>query len=203
MDDATGWIEQWKAVCRRLRRSVGALLLAVLVGCVPSDPPEDTSDPKGSTAVSMRGYNYTAEGVQVFYVNDARVSNLPPNGGGGKDSCCAMLPDQWHEGLAVRVDWTIGHYTVPWAQRERMTVAEERQCCWSERTLQQIVPVQRYDSPSTLQVFFLPDDKLEVWVTKYDLGHPEHPSGRSYPVKPTQPISSSSTSTPQPGKDTP
>ncbi len=48
--------------------------------------------------------------------------------------------------------------------------------------------MQRYDSPNTLQVFFLPDDKLEVWISKYDLGHPDHPSRRGYPINPTEPV---------------
>lgn len=115
-----------------------------------------------------------------------------------------MLPNQWHEGLAVRVDWTIGHYTVPWTQREHLSFDEQGRY-WSERTLQQTVPVQRYDSPSSLQVFFLPDDKLEVWATKYDLGHPDHPSKRSYPKQPAElaAVPTPSRSNPAPGKDTP
>ncbi|MDB5892956.1 MAG: hypothetical protein JWQ88_487 [Rhodoferax sp.] len=168
-------------------RGVAVLPLVCLVACRPAEGPAaqetlEETHARGSSAVSMRGYNYTEEGVQEFYVNGARVSNLPPHGGGGADACCAMLPNVWKEGMTVNLDWTIGHYTVPWTQRKDLSVEEERRCCWSERTLQQTVSIRRYDKPSTLQVFFLLGDKLEVWVSPYDLGHPDHPSGRKYPV---------------------
>ena len=39
-------------------------------------------------------------------------------------------------------------------------------------------------STSILQVFFLPNDEIEVWATRYDLGHPDHPSKRDYPKNP-------------------
>jgi len=38
--------------------------------------------------VGITGYNFTAEGVQEYYVNGMRGSNLPPYGGGGSTSCC-------------------------------------------------------------------------------------------------------------------
>jgi hypothetical protein len=142
-----------------------------------------TLSPTKSTPVSMRGYNYTAEGVQEFYVDGDRVSNLPPYGGGGKDSCCAKLSDKWHAGMTVRVDWTIGHYTVPYERRKQFTFDEQGRF-WSERTLHLDVPVQPYDEPETLQVFFLPDDKLEVWAYPAGPQNPEHPSKRGYPVDP-------------------
>jgi hypothetical protein len=84
--------------------------------------------------------------------------------------------------LKVTVDWTIGHYTEPWEKRKHMTVAEESDCCWTQRTLSKTVPVERYgEKGGRLQVFFLPDDEVQVWV--YDAGpqNPEHPSGRGYP----------------------
>jgi hypothetical protein len=191
----TSLIENRTSSARHWLRCLAIALLVCLSACKPAQKPtaQETlqqMNASGSSAVSMVGYNYTDEGVQEFYVNDSRVSNLPPHGGGGADSCCALLPNKWHEGMTVKVDWTIGHYTVPWEQRKNMSVEDERKCCWSARTLQQTVPVQRYEESSTLQVFFLPDDKLEVWVSDYDLGHPDHPSGRKYPVNPNAPLKS-------------
>lgn len=161
--------------------------LLTLAGCSPAetpDPPPPPLDPNGKTGVSMRGYNFTAEGVESFSVNGARVSNLPDYGGGGADTCCAMLPNRWHEGMTVRVDWTTSIWTTPYEPREHMSIDDQLKCCVRRRTLSREVSVQRYERPATLQVFFLPDDEVEVWVTDFDLGHPQHPSGREYPTKP-------------------
>ena len=179
-------------------RSSGRLLLVLLMllmlvlclsACKPAPPALDATKEalKGSVGgtVSIRGYNFTAEGVQDFYVDGAWGAELPPYGGGGGTTCCVMLP-RWHEGLSVTVDWTIGRYTVPYDQRKHLSFDEQGRY-WSARTLRQTVPVQRYDRADTLQVFFLPGDKLEVWVSTYDLGHPDHPSRRAYPVNPNPP----------------
>ena len=113
-----------------------ALVLGLsLSACKPGEPPK----PKGYGA-SITGYNFTNEGVQEFYVQDMRGSNLPPYGGGGATSCCVRLPEQWTPDLTVTVDWTIGDYTLPWEQRKNMTIEEERACCWRQRTLRKVVP---------------------------------------------------------------
>ena len=151
-----------------------------LAGCEPPAP--RTPQPM---AVGITGYNFTNEGVQEYYVNDSRGSNLPPYGGGGATSCCVRLPGQWTPGLTVKVDWTIGHYTQPWEIRKNMTIEQEEACCWTQRTLSKTVPVERYgDEGGGVQVFFLPDDDIKVWVSDYDLGFPGHPSGMAYPKKP-------------------
>ena len=92
----------------------------------------------------------------------------------------------------MKVKWTIGHFTVPYEQRKHLSFDEEYKCCWTQRTLEKTVLVQRYDKPSYAQVFFLPNDELEVWV--YDAGpqNPDHPSRRGYPVDPRKPRSASS-----------
>jgi len=40
--------------------------------------------------VGITGYTFTSEGVQEYYVNGIRGSNLPPYGGGGSTSCCVV-----------------------------------------------------------------------------------------------------------------
>ena len=175
----------------------GLLLCLGVAACKPSQSDAKDEQPlspaaeaaqraasPASIGVSLRGYNFTYEGVQSFWVDGSYGANLPPYGGGGGQTCCVRLPFAWHEGQTMTVKWTIGHYTLPWEQRKHMSIDEEHRCCWSERTLEKTVPVQRYDEPSVVQVFFLPNDELEIWVSDYDLGHPDHPSGRRYPVDP-------------------
>lgn len=179
----------WKALIHVDRRSIAVRLrwLALggvlafglgLAGCKPNAESQDLG-------AGITGYNFTNGGVQEFYVQDMRGSNLPPYGGGGATSCCVKLPRQWTPDLKVKVDWTIGHYTAPWEKRKSMTIAEETACCWTERTLSKVVPIQRYgDGGEGLQVFFLPHDELEVWVFNAGPQNSEHPSQRGYPKKP-------------------
>jgi len=162
----------------RLIFRVMALCL-VLSACGPEEP----AGPKGYGA-GISGYNFTSEGVQEFYVNGVWGSNLAPYVGGGV-TCCIRLPEQWAPDLKVKVEWTIGDWTVPYSQIESMSTSEQIACCWKERTLSKEVPIQRYGNEGGgLQVFFLPDDQIEVWVTDWDLGAPAHPSGREYPRRP-------------------
>ncbi|MDC8787281.1 DUF3304 domain-containing protein [Roseateles koreensis] len=137
-----------------------------------------------SLGVSITGINYTAEGVQSFYVNGAWAGNLPPYGGGGKTAGGIFLPRRWTPDLKVTVDWTVGHFTKPYKEYKALPINQILACCWAERTLKLTVPVQKYDEPARLQVFFLPDDKLEVWVTDLGVQHPDHPSGRPNPKDP-------------------
>ena len=169
------------AIRRNIRVYVGVLLILMagptLTACQPSPPKP--------MVVGITGYNFTREGVQEYYVDGHRGSNLPPYGGGGSLSCCIALPRQWSSEQTVQLDWTIGHYTEPWEKRKHMSVEEESACCWTQRSLSKSVPVQRYGSEGGgVQVFFLPDDEVRIYVTDYDLGHEKHPSGMAYPKKP-------------------
>jgi hypothetical protein len=189
-----------KTIASSCRWLLGVLVLCVLIAAcqradTPAVPagtlaaPAAATEPAGmsplaSAGMPLRGYNFTYEGVQSFTVDGAYGSNVLPYGGGGKETCCVSIPFAWHAGQTVKVKWTIGHYTLPYEQRKHMSIDEEFKCCWSQRTLEKIVPVQRYEKPTTVQLFFLPDDELEVWVSSYDLGYPEHPSRREYPAQP-------------------
>ena len=166
---------------RLLYRWLGAsVMLAVALGLAACEP----SVAKPMT-VGITGYNFTAEGVQEYYVDGMRGSNLPPYGGGGSTSCCVSLLAKWTPGLTVKVSWTIGDYTLPWAELEPMTPEQRSACCWRQRTLSKVVPVERYaEGGGRLQVFFLADDEIRVWVSNVGLLSSEHPSHLGYPKKP-------------------
>ena len=175
----------------------GLLLCLGVAACKPSQSDAKDEQPlspaaeaaqraasPASIGVSLRGYNFTGEGVESFWVDDTYGSNVPSYGGGGGQTCCVRLPFAWHEGQTMTVKWTMGWWSTPYEQRKHLSWEEQLDCCAKHRTLQKTVPVQRYDEPDGVQVFFLPNDELEVWVTRYGLGHPDHPSGRLYPVDP-------------------
>ena len=164
-------------VVRKVQYIFALVLLMGISACKPAEPESYT--------VGITGYNFTAEGVQDFYVDDQWGSNIPPYGGGGKTSCCVVLPKIWRPGLVVKIDWKMGDWTVPWSKLEPLTIEERSACCWVTRTLSKIVPVEPYGPDGgRFQVFFLPNDEVKVWVSTYDLGHENHPSGMKYPHDP-------------------
>ncbi|MBC7701172.1 DUF3304 domain-containing protein, partial [Aquabacterium sp.] len=120
-------------VVRKVQFTFALVLLMGISACKPAEPE--------SYAVGITGYNFTAEGVQDFYVDDQWGSNLPSYGGGGKTSCCVVLPKIWRPGLVVKIDWTMGKWTTPYATRKHLSVTEQITCCSSERTLSKTVPV--------------------------------------------------------------
>ncbi|MET3495611.1 DUF3304 domain-containing protein [Variovorax boronicumulans] len=165
---------------RWLQLAMALALLAVTSACKPAEPAESASYAAGIT-----GYNFTSEGVQEFYVNGQWGSNLPPYGGGGGTTCCVNLPKQWRPGLVAKIDWTMGRWTTPYERRKHLSPAAQVACCSAERTLSKTVPIERYGTEGgRLQVFFLPNDEIKVWI--YDAGpqHPDHPSGMGYPKNP-------------------
>lgn len=165
---------------RWFRVMLTVLLLTLVVACEPAPP--TLAKP---FAAGITGYNYTNEGVQRFYVNGSYASNLPPYGGGGGSSCCASLPDKWSPDLTAKVYWTIGDWTVPYSRIADLSTSEQIKCCWKERSLSKTVPVEKYGTEGgRLQVFFLPNDEIKVWI--YDAGpqNPDHPSHMGYPKNP-------------------
>lgn len=95
------------------------------------------------------------------------------------------LPDRWTPEVKVKVDWVMGHWMTPYETRKHLSISEQIACCSTERVLSKTVPVERYDEKGgRLQVFFLPDDKVQVWVYGAGPQNPDHPSGRGYPRNP-------------------
>jgi hypothetical protein len=167
-------------LARQAPLAMAFALLTLTSACKPTKSAEPASYAAGIT-----GYNFTSEGVQEFYVNGQGGSNLPPYGGGGKTSCCVNVPTQWRPWLVAKIDWTMGRWTTPYESRKHLSPAAQVACCSADRKLSKTVPIERYGvEGGRLQVFFLPNDEIKVWV--YDAGpqNPDHPSGMDYPKNP-------------------
>jgi hypothetical protein len=174
-------VESQMARIRSLYRRLAVLVMFAaglsLAACNPTAAKPIT--------VGITGYTFTSEGVQEYYVNGIRGSNLPPYGGGGSTSCCVSLPAKWTPDLNVNVNWTTGHWTVSMEKIQAMDISEAIRCCLARRTLSKVVPVERYgEEGGRLQVFFLANDEIRVWVSNIGLLSPDHPSHMSYPKKP-------------------
>jgi len=171
---------------------LSALLL--LAGCKPEAPKKEEP-----VTVGITGYVFTDEGIQEYFVNDMYGSNLPAYGGGGATSCCVNLPAKWSPDLRVKVDWITGHWTAPLDKIQSMDITEAMKCCLARRALSKTVPIEPYeaDKMGSLQVFFLPDDQIKVWVYLAGPQNPGHPSRMGYP-EPSGPSESSPTSPEEP-----
>ena len=159
--------------------AIATALLAIMVqGCSKAEPPKQEG-----TASSIAGYNYTTEGIQEFFVNEAWSGGLGIGEGGGSIVCCVMLPDKWKEGLSA---------TVSWRRSDCGGVDEngDSKCAkmeigtWPKKTLKKEVPIELYSQPSRVQVMFLPNDEVKIYVSSLGPQHPDHPSklGRARPL---------------------
>jgi len=170
-----------KVQLRWWQLAIAVLLMALVSACKPEPKPK-------SVTTGITGYNFTREGVQNYSVNEMYGSNLLPYGGGGSLSCCVLLPAQWKPELRVTVNWTMGRWTRPYESRKHLSISEQIKCCSSKRTLTKTVPIEPYDEEAgKLQVFFLPDDEIKVYVFPAGPQNPDHPSHMGYPKNPNPP----------------
>ncbi|HPR06957.1 MAG TPA: DUF3304 domain-containing protein [Denitromonas sp.] len=161
----------------RWRATLCALFaLLTLTACDVTN--NDRPDPN-IAASSLAAYNFSAEGIQEFYVDGAWGSNVGI-GSGGSSVCCVMIPSKWHGGLQVTVEWRRSDCGVP--KSSECTL--ENVGNWPKKTLKKTVPIEPYDEPDETQVFFLPHDEIRVYVTKYTARSAHHPAhlGRARPL---------------------
>ena len=124
---------------------------------------------KKTFGASLTGYNHTDKSIGAFYVNGSWGGNIFPGTGGGKFVCCVDLPNPWHEGLSVTVEW------------------EDEDGSMHKR----VVPVPQYEArkSSGLKVHFLRSGQIKVFAGPTFLGHPDYPlKGVESELQPGVPI---------------
>ena len=158
-----------------LKTIVSALLACVmLLGCEA----QTADGAKGAVATkasgktfgaSLTGYNHTDKFIGAFYVNGAWGGNISQGTGGGSFVCCVSLPNPWHEGLSVTVEW------------------EDEESVMHKR----VVPVPQYEArkSSGLKVHFLRSGEIKVFAGEVFLRHRDYPlKGVEAELKPGVPI---------------
>ena len=156
----------------RWRATLCALFaLLTLTACDVTN--DDRPDPN-ITASSLSRYNFSSEGVQEFYVDGVWGSGVGIGSGGGS-VCCVMIPNKWHEGLQVTVEWRRSDCGVP--KSSECNLENARAGTWPKKTLKKTVPIEPYDEPGVTQVFFLPHDEIRIYVSEYGAHSPHHPAG--------------------------
>lgn len=149
---------------------------------------EQTSNEFSGSSIS--GYNYTNEGIQEFYVNGAWGGALGIGEGGGKSVCCVTLADKWQPGLVGTVEWRRsdcgpggpGNARCP-PLPEGFRMGDDMPA-WQHKTLKKVVPIEPFEKSDTVQVIFLPNDEVKIYVSTLMASHPDHPSklGRARPL---------------------
>ena len=107
-------------------------------------------------SVSMVGYNHTDVGIYAFEVNGHGGPNIGAHKGGGKRTCCVMVPLVHEPGMTVKVRWVNRIDDVPQVRFVS-------------------VPPYRPDELGRFAVHFLRDGNVKVFVTMMNLHHPDYP----------------------------
>ena len=150
-----------------------------------------SKEPRKNEASSstISGFNYSSEGIQEYYVNGARGGGISIGGGYGS-ACCVTLPDRWSPDLKLTIGWRRSDCGVRGPKNERCPPLPEgfqmgqEPPKWEYKTLKKIVLIEPFETGDTVQVFFLPNDEVKVYVSSLGPGHKEHPAklGRPHPL---------------------
>lgn len=142
-----------------------------------------------ASASTISGFNYSSEGIQEYYVNGAWGGGISIGGGYGT-VCCVNLPERWSPDLKVTIGWRRSDCGQRGPENTRCPPLPldfqmgQKPPEWKYRTLKKEVLIEPFDKGDTVQVFFLPDDEVKVYVTAFDPEHKDHPAklGRPHPL---------------------
>lgn len=160
-----------------------ALFAVLLLTACSKAPPKNEA-----SSTSISGYNYTSEGIQEFYVNGAWGGAISI-GGGGATVCCINLPDKWTPGLKVMVEWERSDCGLEGPRGSRCPVPPDFETTgklppWQHKKLKEEVAIEPFEKSDTVQVFFLPNDEVKIYVSSLGPGNQDHPAhlGRPHPL---------------------
>jgi len=105
------------------------------------------------TSLTVYGYNHR-DSELAFVVKGGGSDVISANSESG-GSCCLALPLQWRPGIVVEVELSL----------------DMKQ--WRKQVLE--VPKYESEDATSINVHFLRDGDIKVFVTKYALGHPSYP----------------------------
>ena len=109
---------------------------------------------KKMVIASINPYNFTDIAIVDLFVNGKWGGNIGANSGGGSSVCCVLIPEKWRPGLVVNVKWQK-------TEDEKWYTAQ--------------VEVPRYTTPAGLQVLFLENNQIKVYVMDYWPCSAKHP----------------------------
>ena len=158
-----------------------ACLGVLLTGCGPAKPE--------MLAAPVMGYNHTSAAINRFSVNGAGGAGIGPHQGGGKQSCCGVLPAQWYPGLTAVVEWEKDpdpysssrwpepRYSEAWDARMKEEIKT-----WTHHRAEIEIP-QYGPEFCSIKVHFLPCDQVQVNTTCLTPQHPDYPYKELFQLK--------------------
>lgn len=130
-----------------------------------------------TTPLQLTGYNHTNKSIGSFSVTGdggegGNSGYHAPGSGGGGFTCCVSVPTVWQPGMKIMVTWD------GWEKD-------------MEKTITRVVPVPKYDAEtaSRLNVHFLRNGEVKVFISRYGLRNRNYPlKGKEAELKPGVPI---------------
>lgn len=99
-------------------------------------------------------YNFSDTDIVDIYVNDKWGGEARAGQGAGGGICCTSIPEQWYPGLVANIRW-------------RKTEGKK----WFTA----VAPIPRYTESADLQVLFMENDTVSVYVMSYWPCSSKHP----------------------------
>lgn len=96
---------------------------------------------------TIEPYNFTNIGIGDFYVNGTWGGNSFPHSGGGSSVCCVLIPEKWRPGLVVNIKWVRSDL--------------------SPKQYSYLAEVPPYTESGALQVLFMENDTIKVYINDY------------------------------------
>jgi len=133
-----------------------SLSFLILTGLLSLSACSEQMVPAGIT-----GYNHTKDRSLIsFTVNGAMGSNLAPESGGGKESCCVSIPKTWRPGLKATIAWQYqGGTEIPPPPPPQ----------------QKIIEIPEYKNAGRLWVHFYDNHQVKLVVSPCNIEHPYYP----------------------------
>ena len=103
---------------------------------------------------SIEPYNFTSIGIVDLYVNDTWGGSVYGNSGGGGSVCCVLIPEKWRPGLVANIKW---------------------QKTEDPKWYSAVAEIPEYNRSAPLQVLFLANNQVRVYVMDYWPCTPMHP----------------------------
>jgi len=168
---------QYRKSARLSWRAV--LLCIVFMTLQACSKAKEAESKQEGMAVAISGYNYTIEGIQEFFVNGEWGGGLGIGAGFDK-VCCVMLPEKWTPGLSATVEWRRSDCGGKGPGNARCPFGTHGEG-WHAKTLKATVFIEPYERPNAVQVMFLPNDEVKIYVSHFGPQHPDHPGKLGYP----------------------
>lgn len=103
---------------------------------------------------NIESYNFTDIDIVDLFVNDTWGGNSHAHSGAGGGICCVLIPQKWRLGLVVNIKW---------------------QKTEDPKWYSAVAPIPKYAESAGLQVLFLENNQVKVYVNDYWPCTPMHP----------------------------